>query len=90
MTTLPTIEGKSLTKPTNWSKDVENAYRFQLAGYRDESEYKIVRQVDQIDFWPESGFVKKLQRRKDGFFYYFDKLRECPDKEVRKCKIYSY
>jgi hypothetical protein len=44
----------------------------------------------QIEIWPDSGFVKKLQRRKDGFFYYFDKLRECPDKEIKKCKIYSY
>ena len=61
MTTLPTIEGKSLTKPTNWSKDVENAYRFQLAGYRDESEYKIVRQVDQ---------VSEMNRRINEHFFF--------------------
>ncbi|CAF1459940.1 unnamed protein product, partial [Didymodactylos carnosus] len=76
--------------PTHWSKEVENAYRFQLAGYRDETEYKALRKVAQIDKWPDSGFVKKLQRRKDGYFYYFDKERECPDKEINKCKIYSY
>ncbi|CAF3266939.1 unnamed protein product [Rotaria socialis] len=88
--TLAALEPKSLIRPTHWSKEVENAYRFQLAGYRDELEYKRVRQVAEIDTWPDSGFVKKLQRRKDGFFYYFDKLRECPDKEINKCKIYSY
>ena len=104
---LKVLEPKSLIRPTHWSKEVENAYRFQLAGYRDELEYKRVRQVAevekkhnvyffhfivyfQIDVWPDSGFVKKLQRRKDGCFYYFDKLRECPDKEINKCKIYSY
>lgn len=107
--TLAILQPKSLIRPTHWSKEVENAYRFQLAGYRDELEYKHVRNVTevgrfrlsslmkiafcllfQIDTWPDSGFVKKLQRRKDGCFYYFDKLRECPDKEIKKCKIYSY
>ncbi|CAF1306521.1 unnamed protein product, partial [Didymodactylos carnosus] len=34
--------------PTHWSKEVENAYRFQLAGYRDETEYKALRNVAQI------------------------------------------
>jgi len=90
LTVMDFIEPKSLIRPTHWSKEVENAYRFQLAGYRDENEYKQLRKVAQIDMWPDSGFVKKLQRRKDGYFYYFDKDRECPDKEINKCKIYSY
>lgn len=34
---------KSLVRPTTWSHEVENAYRFQLAGYRDEREYKALR-----------------------------------------------
>lgn len=42
------IEPKSLVRPSEWSKEVENAYRFQLAGYRDETEYKSLRKVDEV------------------------------------------
>ena len=45
---VPALEPKSLIRPTHWSKEVENAYRFQLAGYRDELEYKRLRQVAQV------------------------------------------
>lgn len=44
----------------------------------------------KVDKWPETGFVKKLQRRKDGYFYYYNRARECPDKDIPKCKIYVY
>jgi hypothetical protein len=73
---------KSLVRPTTWSVEVENAYRFQLAGYRDEKEYRTLRNVVDIDRWPETGFVKKLQRKKDGYFYYYDKQRECENKTI--------
>jgi hypothetical protein len=46
--TLPSLEPKALIRPTHWSKEVENAYRFQLAGYRDELEYKRIRQVAEV------------------------------------------
>ncbi len=48
MATAAVLEPKSLVRPTHWSKEVENAYRFQLAGYRDELEYKRVRQVAEV------------------------------------------
>jgi len=35
-----------MTRPKTWSQEVEEAYRFQLAGYRDEKEYRILRQTD--------------------------------------------
>ena len=50
--TLTPPEPKSLIRPTHWSKEVENAYRFQLAGYRDEFEYKRVRQVAEVFAYP--------------------------------------
>ncbi|KFO07105.1 Meiosis expressed 1, partial [Balearica regulorum gibbericeps] len=80
---------KSIHHAKKWSDDVENLYRFQQAGYRDEIEYKQVKQVDMVECWPETGFVKKLQRR-DNTFYYYDKQRECEDKEVHKVKVYVY
>lgn len=78
-----------MTRPKVWSEEVEEAYRFQIAGYRDEMEYKAHNQAGDIDRWPETGYVKKLQR-KDGCYYYYNRRRECPDKEIHKCKLYMY
>uniref|UniRef100_A0A8C6BL96 Uncharacterized protein n=1 Tax=Monodon monoceros TaxID=40151 RepID=A0A8C6BL96_MONMO len=46
-------------------------------------------QDPRVDRWPETGYVKKLQRR-DNTFYYYNRQRECDDKEVHKVKIYAY
>lgn len=78
---------KSMQRAKSWTEDVENAYRFQLAGYKDINEYKEIKQRD-ADYWP-GGLVKKLQR-KDGCFYYYNKVRECADKDLFKVKIYLY
>ncbi|KAM9204699.1 meiosis expressed gene 1 protein homolog isoform 2-T2 [Mergus octosetaceus] len=83
------LKPKSIRHAKNWSDEVENLYRFQQAGYRDEFEYKKVKQVDTVECWPETGFVKKLQRR-DNTYYYYNKQRECEDKEVHKVKVYVY
>lgn len=80
---------KAMVRPKVWDEEVEEAYRFQLAGYRDAIEYKHVQKTEHIDRWPHNGFVKKLVRR-DGYFYYYNRARECPDKEVHKTKMYSY
>jgi len=79
---------KSMSRPKQWTEEVEECYRFQLAGYRDEMEYQAVKGYE-ADRWPHNGFIKKLQR-KDGCFYYYNKTRECPDKEVHKTKMYVY
>ena len=39
---------KSMTRPTRWSDVVEEAYRFQIAGYRDEIEYREVQKTDHV------------------------------------------
>ncbi|XP_007504064.1 meiosis expressed gene 1 protein homolog isoform X1 [Monodelphis domestica] len=83
------MKPKSISRAKKWSDEIENLYRFQQAGYRDEIEYKQVKQVSMVDRWPETGYVKKLQRR-DNTFYYYNKQRECEDKEVHKVKIYAY
>ncbi|XP_029901880.1 meiosis expressed gene 1 protein homolog [Myripristis murdjan] len=80
---------KSMSRAKVWTAEVENLYRFQQAGYRDELEYRQVKLVALIDKWPETGFVKKLQRR-DNTFYYFNRKRECQDQDVHKVKIYAY
>ncbi|EDO35032.1 predicted protein [Nematostella vectensis] len=79
---------KSVSRPKHWSEEVEEAYRFQCAGYRDAIEYSDIKQKEP-ERWPHNGYVKKLQR-KDGCFVYFDKTRECQDKDVNKTKMYGY
>ena len=44
----------------------------------------------QPERWQDNGYVKKLQRKQDECYYYFNKSRECPDKDVNKCKLYVY
>lgn len=44
------IKPKSICHAKKWSDEVENLYRFQQAGYRDEVEYKQVKQVDTVRF----------------------------------------
>jgi len=83
------MEPKSMKRPKVWSVDVEEAFRFQLAGYRDETQYRALSKIDLVDRWPHNGYIKKLVRQ-DGCFYYFNKERECADKDVNKCKIYTY
>lgn len=39
---------KSMTRPKTWSEEVEEAYRFQLAGYRDAIEYKAIQKTDHV------------------------------------------
>lgn len=46
MSELRVEQPKSLIRPKSWSTEVENAYRFQLAGYRDEKEYIALTKTD--------------------------------------------
>ena len=39
---------KSMKRPSRWSDEVEEAYRFQLAGYRDATEYFEVQKTDKV------------------------------------------
>lgn len=37
---------KSMSRAKQWTGEVENLYRFQQAGYRDELEYRQIKQVE--------------------------------------------
>lgn len=51
------MKPKSMHRAKIWSDDVENLYRFQQAGYRDEVEYKQVKQVDEVRFRTLKGLL---------------------------------
>jgi len=42
------IKPKSMIRPKVWSEEVEEAYRFQVAGYRDEREYISVKKTEVL------------------------------------------
>lgn len=79
---------KSMHRASVWTSEVENAYRFQAAGWRDEDEYaEAGYEVPEV--WGED-FVRCLRVKKTGFFMYFRSTRECEDKHLNKIKIYEY
>ena len=48
-----------MTRAREWSTDVENAYRLQVAGYKDEPEALSLGHPP-IEYWPDCGFIRKL------------------------------
>ena len=77
-----------MTRAKAWSPEVENLFRFQAAGFRDLNEY--VGSYDAPEQWVNTGFVKCLQVKANGYYMYFRQDRECEDKYLHKIKIYSY
>lgn len=60
---MPSIsKPKSMMRPTRWNEDVEEAYRFQLAGYRDAVEYKEVQKTDFVSVISNFNFFLKTQQ----------------------------
>lgn len=78
-----------MQRAKQWSPEVENAYRFQAAGFRDGVEYAEIH-PDGPEVWEETGFVRQLQNKSSGYFMYFRQNRECEDKYLGKTKLYTY
>lgn len=87
----PAPQPTGLKRAAAWSDDVEEHYRFQTAGYRDLVEYCHFQGVadNEVARWPHNGYIKMLLSR-HGAFIYFNKERECQDKDIHKCKIFNY
>jgi len=81
-------EPTGVSRSKCWSVSVENNYRFQLAGFRDQEEYLAHYPIPQL--WNDNGFMRCLQSKRTGYFMYFRRHRECADKYVPKVKIYTY
>jgi hypothetical protein len=84
---VPDRKPKGMQRAKKWTSDVENMFRFQLAGWRDVHEYMSVHTHPAR--WEEVGFVRCLQN-KAGNFMYFRQCRECEDKHLAKVKLYTY
>jgi hypothetical protein len=85
-----------MARAREWGPEVEDAYRFQVAGYKDEAEALALGHAP-IERWPDGGFVRKLvtkeslmQPAKGHSQLYFSKKRECEDKDLNQVKMYTY
>uniref|UniRef100_A0A8C2HVS7 Uncharacterized protein n=1 Tax=Cyprinus carpio TaxID=7962 RepID=A0A8C2HVS7_CYPCA len=56
---------KSMSRAKQWTGQIEDLYRFQQAGYRDELEYRQIKQVEYHRFPPK----KKKKWRKNCFYH---------------------
>ena len=79
---------KGCVRAKTWSNEVEEAYRFQCAGWKSMDEY--LTKYPEPDRYPESALVAKLQLKSNGYFMYFRNARECADKYVPRVKVYTY
>ncbi|XP_065188995.1 uncharacterized protein LOC135819672 isoform X3 [Sycon ciliatum] len=86
--TVTAPQPKSMKRGKVWNEEVEDAFRFQLAGFRDATEYEHFHGGDLPDRWP-NGLVKVL-KLKSGYFYCYNRNRECAHKDIHCTKIYSY
>lgn len=82
-------EPKSENNASSWSPEVEEAYRFQVAGYRSIEEYMATTGL-QVERWQHNNFVKKLKKRGSECWNYFDKERECAEKDIEYVTVYRY
>ena len=48
---LELSQPSGMTRAKHWSEEVENVYRFQLAGYKDEREYMVIQFIINITFF---------------------------------------
>jgi Meiosis-expressed len=85
---LPTSKPFSMQRAKVWSLQVENTFRYQLAGYTDESDYYTA--YGEPACWSDSMMIRFLIVKLTGYFMYFRNARECEDKHLNKVKLYTY
>ena len=87
-----------MVRAKEWNGAVENAYRLQEAGYKDEHEARSLGHPP-LEYWPpkapETALIRKLVTRETvqkeaHSTIYFSKARECEDKDLSKVKMYTY
>ena len=58
---MPAREPIRMRRAKTWDVEVENAYRFQCAGWRSAEEYAQGEYGDEISWFSDSGLVEKVQ-----------------------------
>lgn len=77
-----------MRRAKTWSVEVENSFRIQQLGWRNEDEYAAKYGVPER--WPDPAFIKCVRSKATGYYVYWRKHRECDDKYVNRVKLFAY
>jgi hypothetical protein len=79
----------SMVRAKDWTPQVEDFYRLQFCGWRDEEEYRSAYGEPERWSQEQGGFISKVQLKSNGYFTYWRKWRECEEKHVNRVKVYA-
>lgn len=94
-------EPKKMTRAKKWTEEVEEAWRFQQAGYRDVVDYLQARQkeperwegddkrIKKLEVTPKNQKSKSIGSGDDCHFMYFDREPELKKNEIHTVKLYT-
>ncbi|GAV08132.1 hypothetical protein RvY_17870 [Ramazzottius varieornatus] len=83
---------EELEKPSKWTPEVEDVYRFRAAGYRDETHFRVVNGPSvPVNRCARTGLISKLPNKRNHYHpLIFSENIECDFAEIRKVKIPRY
>jgi hypothetical protein len=79
---------KKMVRCTTWDENVEAAFRYQSAGWRDTREYLAAN--GEVTVWAGTTWPKCLQIKGGEDRCYFGKKRECASSLIPRVKLFSY
>lgn len=79
---------KKMVRCKTWDENVEAAFRYQSAGWRDTREYLAAN--GEVTVWAGTTWPKCLQIKGGADRCYFGKKRECADSLIPRVKLFSY
>eukprot|EP01043_Picozoa_sp_COSAG02_P058136 COSAG02_NODE_7185_length_3132_cov_4.251566_2_plen_432_part_00 len=79
---------KKMVRCKTWDENVEAAFRYQSAGWRDTREYLAAN--GEVTVWAGTTWPKCLQIKGGEDRCYFGKKRECASSLIPRVKLFSY
>jgi hypothetical protein len=79
---------KKMVRCKTWDDDVEAAFRYQSAGWRDTREYLVSN--GEVTVWAGTTWPKCLHIKGAEDLCYFGKKRECANSLIPRVKLFSY
>jgi len=80
-------EPTSVRRATEWTHEVENAWRLQRTGWRHMDEYRCAN--GRPSAW-SNGLVACLKLKTTGGWVYFRSARELEQKRVASVRVYTF
>lgn len=84
--------GAFLGRAKRWSPQVEDLYRLQFCGWKDDIEYSNAHgEPERHTEADETGhcYICKIKLKENGYFTYWRKYRQCEDNHVFKVRLFA-